>query len=441
MEVGAGTVLRVEGTLSGGEPSGGLRLRVGEVEREVDGWVAGAARGEVDWWALVPLPAALVPGRREVALLSPGAELPLGALQLEPGEPLATAGLAEPSPSLIAICMATHEPRFDWLARQIESIREQTWDEWICLISDDCSGDEAFAGIERAVGGDPRFVVSRSPERLGFYANFERALRLVPPASGLVALADQDDRWDPDKLAALHATLEPRPGALLAYSDMRIVDEGGNVLAGSYWYVGRNSSDDLVSQMVNNAVTGAASLFRRELLEVALPFPPRSSESQYHDHWLGLCALAQGELAFLDRATYDYTRHGESVTLRAESGRPAPPRGSLGRLRMEAGRWTRRLRMGATPLGWRRVYFDGYLMIRQFSEVLELRLGDRMPAGKRRALARLVRAERSPSAAAWLLARTLRPLIGRNETLGRERVLLGSLAWRAWASALARLRR
>jgi hypothetical protein len=31
---------------------------------------------------------------------------------------------------------------------------------------------------------------------------------------------------------------------------------------------------------------------------------------------------------------------------------------------------------------------------------------------------------------AWLLGRCLRPLIGRNETLARERVLLGGLIWR-----------
>ncbi len=93
-------------------------------------------------------------------------------------------------------------------------------------------------------------------------------------------------------------------------------------------------------------------------------------------------------------------------------------------------RWTRRLRMGLTPLGWRDVYFDRYLMIRQLAAVLELRLGGRIAPEKLRDLDRLASAERSPAAAAWLLARTFRPLIGRNETLGRERVLLGSLVWR-----------
>ena len=56
---------------------------------------------------------------------------------------------------------------------------------------------------ERLVAGDPRFVVSRSPRRLGFYRNFERALALAPAGARHVALADQDDVWHPDKLAVL----------------------------------------------------------------------------------------------------------------------------------------------------------------------------------------------------------------------------------------------
>ena len=433
LRIGGGTAIRIEGTVSAADQ--GLRVRLGGRERPVDGVARSGAAGELLWWAVLAVPAGTPAGPADVALIAGGSELPLGSVELEAGAPPEAREARE---GLIAICMATHEPRPEWLARQVDSIRAQSWEDWICLISDDASSGDSFAALEQVVAGDPRFVVSRSTERLGFYANFERALAMVPPEAGLVALADQDDRWDPDKLQALHETLAGNPRALLAYSDMRIAAEDGTILADTYWYLGRNASDDIASQMVNNAVTGAASLFRRELLATALPFPPRASDDQYHDHWLGLCALARGELAFLDRPTYDYTRHGQSVTLQADAPWTAPPRGALGRVAMHWRRWTRRLRMGTTPLGWRDVYFDRYLMIRQLVAVLELRLGDRIEPAKRRALARLAAAERSPRAAGWLIGRTLRPLIGRNETLGRERVLLGSLLWRRLAAARAR---
>ena len=76
--------------------------------------------------------------------------------------------------------MATWERPRDLFERQIASIREQTHQEWVCLISDDSSSYRSLEMINDVVGDDPRFFVSSSPERLGFYRNFERALGMVP---------------------------------------------------------------------------------------------------------------------------------------------------------------------------------------------------------------------------------------------------------------------
>ena len=81
--------------------------------------------------------------------------------------------------------MATYEPPADLLRMQLDSIREQTHGNWVCVISDDCSSDESFARLRELTDGDDRFAVSRSPERLGFYRNFERALSMAPRGCGL----------------------------------------------------------------------------------------------------------------------------------------------------------------------------------------------------------------------------------------------------------------
>src|SRR5207253_2463811 len=82
---------------------------------------------------------------------------------------------------LVAICMATYEPDPRLLERQIASIREQTHERWVCLVSDDGSGAERLAHLRELIEGDARFTLSVGEGRLGFYANFERALRMVPP--------------------------------------------------------------------------------------------------------------------------------------------------------------------------------------------------------------------------------------------------------------------
>ena len=56
--------------------------------------------------------------------------------------------------------------------RQIESIREQTHENWVCVISDDASGDERLEAMREVLGGDPRFRLHASDEQRGVYRNF-----------------------------------------------------------------------------------------------------------------------------------------------------------------------------------------------------------------------------------------------------------------------------
>ena len=451
VRVGAGTAFYLEGEIEAASAVERVRLRVGDRLQGVDAdsmppqrsYGAGGL-----WWALVEVEGPVEPGPRGLELLvtCDGAERPcaLGEVALVAGEE----GQPEPAPDppasaepLIAVCMATYEPDPARLAPQLDSIRAQTRAGWICVISDDCSSAETFAALEREVAGDPRFVVSRSPERLGFLRNFERAIALAPRSAELIALADQDDRWHPDKLEVLAGALDAAPGSLLAYSDVRIADAAGNVLSDTYFYERRNNADSMASMLITNNVTGAASMFRRELLDVALPFPPGGTGQElYHDQWLALCAMATGPLTWVERPTHDYVRHDESVTIsEAEGHWVAPPNGRLGGVAMRARRAARRLRLASRSPGWRSAYTGRYLLIRQLGAILQMRIGrDRILPAHLRDLDRLLAAERSPLAAGLLLARSFRPWIGRNDTLGRERVVFGGILWRKLAGRRGR---
>lgn len=211
---------------------------------------------------------------------------------------------------LIAICMATYNPTSEGFEAQVKSIKAQTYGNWICLIQDDHSSQRHWQSLREMVGDDPRFKVEQNEQNLGFYKNFERCLARVPQEAGFVALADQDDIWYSQKLEVLHRALSD--GALLAYSDAQIVDEQGGVIAGTYWTTRRNQFSDLGTLLLANTVTGAASLFRRDLLDVALPFPPRVGDA-FHDHWIACCALATGDITYVEEPLYDYIQHGANA--------------------------------------------------------------------------------------------------------------------------------
>ena len=185
------------------------------------------------------------------------------------GSPFPSASFRSMGDAATAICMATYEPDGELFAAQVESIRAQTVTDWICMISDDGSSPEAQARIESAIDGDERFRLLSSGRRLGFYLNFERVLSQVPAGTEHVALADQDDRWSPGKLEALHTAIGPAP---LAYGDARIVDREGRVLAPTFWSERRPNDGDLASLLFANSVTGAAALFRRDCSTVRFPF-------------------------------------------------------------------------------------------------------------------------------------------------------------------------
>ncbi len=239
--------------------------------------------------------------------------LPLGAFSLIQSAytPIALQSQHDSQP-FVVICMATYCPDTHSFQRQIESILLQTHKNWHLIISDDASKMDNWDQIEAICNLDKsRISLLKHRQNLGFYYNFERALGYVPENADFVAFADQDDLWYPEKLQSLLGTLQST-SAQCAYSDMRVVGEDGEVISLTYWQGRNNEYRDFDTVYLANTVTGAASLFKAQLLEKMLPFPAKIGDS-FHDHWLACVSLASGRLAYADKPLYDYYQYGTSV--------------------------------------------------------------------------------------------------------------------------------
>ncbi|MGH7359962.1 MAG: hypothetical protein ACREJR_14210, partial [Candidatus Rokuibacteriota bacterium] len=205
-------------------------------------------------------------------------------------------------------------------------------------------------------------------------------------------------------------------------SDARVVGATGEGISDTFWSRRRTNHTSLASLLVSNTITGAASLFRRELLDRILPFPPGLG-TQWHDHWIALVALATGTVNYVDRPLYDYVQHGDAVVGHAVANEPR--RHSLARrVGMLRDDW--RAALG----GWCWKYFYGVCRVLLLARVLELRCGGTLRGRKRRALRWFLAIDRSPLAYAWLSARRVRRVAGLNETLGNERLFLQGIVWR-----------
>jgi len=346
-------------------------------------------------------------------------EVELGVLHLHAGWPIrktANPKRIDPESSpLVAICMAIYNPPEDLLKRQIDSLIAQTHRNWVCIINDDCSDDAAYEQIKLFAAQDSRIQVFRNETRLGFYRNFERCLNLVPDGVEFIAFCDQDDEWHAEKLRACLAAFDR--DTYLVFSDMKVVSRDGEVISNTYWSHRQNQYSDLGALLFANTITGAASLFRRELLAGMLPFPEVPGR-MFHDQWAGCVALTKGRIKYVDRPLYSYCQHGRNVY-----GHAAPASVRFREICRDV--FQLRSAAAAAQLDFRntvvhvsQTFFDSVVRISLLAKTLKQRYPD-APKDKRRILNRIARMERS-----WLalVHEAFRIRLKRLPTLGLELV-------------------
>lgn len=202
------------------------------------------------------------------------------------------------------------------LQEQLTSIAAQSRPPEEIVISDDGSRDGTLDLIE-SFARQSKVPVRLLPPgpRLGVTANFERAL--VATTGEFIALSDQDDVWRTDHLARLSAALLADRRVLLAHSDARLVDADGSILPGTLFRALRVRSHEIsrIGQgrafevlLRRNLVTGATTMIRRSLLDLALPF----EKTWLHDEWLGVIAASRNGVAVIDEPLIDYRQHGRN---------------------------------------------------------------------------------------------------------------------------------
>lgn len=116
-----------------------------------------------------------------------------------------------------------------FLAQQLDSINAQTFSSWKVWASDDGSRDGTLSIFNQyASRWAGRLLVQPGPQQ-GFVANFLFQVCNDQIRAEYYAFCDQDDIWEPEKLARALAWLETVPATepALYCSRTRLVDENG----------------------------------------------------------------------------------------------------------------------------------------------------------------------------------------------------------------------
>lgn len=126
---------------------------------------------------------------------------------------------------LVSVIMPTYN-RPVYLHEALKSAVNQTYKNIEIIVSDNCSPESPQALVESFE--DPRIRFRRNETNLGLSGNSIIALHNEAQGKYIVNLHD-DDIWEKDFLAKLVPTLEAHPDLVLAFSDLYIMDEEGNI--------------------------------------------------------------------------------------------------------------------------------------------------------------------------------------------------------------------
>jgi glycosyltransferase involved in cell wall biosynthesis len=220
----------------------------------------------------------------------------------------------------VSVALCTHNG-MPYVREQVASILAQSVSPRQLVLSDDASTDATVATVRELVEAHNRARPDRAIELevlenavpLRVVRNFEQAVGAC--TGDLIVLCDQDDVWHPERIAIAQRAFELRPELTLVHANARLVDGDGAPLGYTLFdgialtevekaeiHAGR----EFDALLRRNLVTGATTMFRRELLDVAVPFP----EPWVHDEWLAMLASILGTTDLLDDELIDYRQHG-----------------------------------------------------------------------------------------------------------------------------------
>jgi glycosyltransferase involved in cell wall biosynthesis len=203
-----------------------------------------------------------------------------------------------------------------FLSEQLQSIASQSRPPDELIICDDRSSDSSVA-IVKSFALEAPFPVRLevNPTNLGSTKNFELAISRC--SADVIALSDQDDIWQKDKLAHIERVFLGSPSVGAVFSDADVVDDQLNPLGYKLWerygFKGKRLRHLVKGRafqvlLDQNAVTGATLAFRSWLKEWVMPIPA----CWMHDAWIAAVTAAVSDMSIIEMPLIQYRQHAQN---------------------------------------------------------------------------------------------------------------------------------
>lgn len=127
--------------------------------------------------------------------------------------------------NLVSIITPTYNSS-NYISQTIDSVLNQTYQNWEMIIIDDCSSDETFSIISKFASEDSRIKVFKLDENSG--AGVARNLAIQQASGNYIAFLDADDLWKPEKLEKQIGFMQEQK-IPFTFSFYETMDEAGNL--------------------------------------------------------------------------------------------------------------------------------------------------------------------------------------------------------------------
>ena len=280
----------------------------------------------------------------------------------------------------IHILLSTYNGE-QFLAEQIQSIQNQTVQDWKLLIRDDGSRDRTREIIQEFVAQDSRihWINENESKNLGVIKSFHNLAQFEE--ADVYFFSDQDDVWLPQKLelSLAEARKYPAEMPLMVYMDLTVVNQDLEVLSSSMIRSqSGHANTELVQELTENTVTGGVAMVNHALIQLW----NQTEDILMHDWYLALLATAFGKLVYIDQPGELYRQHEHNV--------------------LGARTWSKRIKKWLRPSLLFRMYWD---LIKKSQQQAAFLLDMPLSAEKRELVAAYVTILDQPMHERWRILR------------------------------------
>ena len=226
--------------------------------------------------------------------------------------------LSEPK---VEILMATYNGE-KYLRKQLDSILNQTYQNWMLLVRDDGSSDKTVEILNEYAKKDSRItVILNTSDVHGWQQNFQSLIIDSPMNAVFYMFCDQDDIWMKEKIAVLgehtRKKSEKEPNKPMAvYADMAIIDQNDDIEYESFDKLYNIRMKQPVDSFFSQRVYGCNMMMNTKAMTYLKAFlNGRLFCKLAHDGLaIKLIAAANGNVVYLNQSLMQYRRSGENAT-------------------------------------------------------------------------------------------------------------------------------